>query len=93
MISARLFGGATGVAPVVSRARRVATTWSGRQEAEMDETCDRCGPATRAAYRVHRVSELYLCGHCASRQWRALSAQGWTIWPLDARVLAPQANQ
>jgi hypothetical protein len=58
----------------------------------MTETCDRCGSATRAAYRVDHVGELYLCGHCTSRQWSALSAQGWTIWPLGAQALAPQAN-
>jgi hypothetical protein len=61
----------------------------------MNETCDRCGPAARAAYRVDRVNragELYLCGHCASRQWRALSAQGWTFWPLGVHALAPQAS-
>ena len=51
----------------------------------MNETCDRCGPAIGAAYRVDRVGELYLCGHCASRHWRALSAQGWTLWPLVDR--------
>jgi hypothetical protein len=48
----------------------------------MNQTCDRCGPAIGAACRVDRVGELYLCGHCASRQRRALSAQGWTFWPL-----------
>jgi ribosomal protein S27AE len=58
----------------------------------MNETCDRCGPGTRAAYRVNRAGELYLCGHCASRQWTALSAQGWTIWPLGVHALAPQAS-
>ena len=47
----------------------------------MNETCDPCGPATGAAYRVDRVGELYLCGQCARRHWRALSAQGWTFWP------------
>ena len=26
----------------------------------MNETCDRCGPAVRAAYRVDRDRELYL---------------------------------
>jgi len=31
----------------------------------MSETCDRCGPAVVAPYRVHRDRELYLCGHCA----------------------------
>jgi ribosomal protein S27AE len=62
---------------------------------EMNETCDRCGPAVGAAYRVDRVNragELYLCGHCGSRQWRALSAQGWTFWPLGLHALAPQAS-
>ena len=34
---------------------------------DWDETCDRCGPAVRAAYRVHRDGDLYLCGHCTSR--------------------------
>jgi hypothetical protein len=61
----------------------------------MNQTCDRCGPAIGAAYRVDRVNragELYLCGHCASRQWRALSAQGWTFWPLGVHALAPQAS-
>ena len=48
----------------------------------MNEACDRCGPATGAAYRVDRVGELYLCGQCAARHWRALSAQGWTFRPL-----------
>jgi ribosomal protein S27AE len=62
------------------------------QVEEMNETCDRCGPAVRAAYRVDRVGELYLCGHCASQQWRALSAQGWTFWPLGVHALAPQAG-
>jgi ribosomal protein S27AE len=58
----------------------------------MNETCDRCGPAIGAAYRVDRVGELYLCGQCASRHWRALSAQGWTFWPLGVHALAPQAS-
>ena len=46
----------------------------------MTQTCDRCGPAVRAVYRVCRDGELYLCGHCANRFWSALCAQGWTIW-------------
>ena len=54
----------------------------------MSEACDRCGPAVRAAYRMERRGELYLCGHCASRQWAALSAQGWTIWPAGRHALA-----
>lgn len=61
----------------------------------MNEACDRCGPAIGAAYRVDRLDgmgELYLCGHCANRQWRALSAQGWIFWPLGVHALAPQAS-
>jgi hypothetical protein len=61
----------------------------------MNETCDGCGPVVGAGYRVdrvNRVGELYLCEPCASRQWPALSAQGWTFWPLGAHVLAPQAR-
>ena len=54
----------------------------------MNETCDGCGPAVRAVYRVHRDGELYLCRHCASRLWPALSAQGWTISPADEHALA-----
>ena len=57
----------------------------------MNETCDQCGPAIGAAYRVDRGGELYLCGHCASRHWRALSAQGWIFWPLGVHAIAPQA--
>ena len=57
----------------------------------MNQTCDRCGPAVRAAYRVERGGELYLCGHCTSQLWTALSAQGWTIWPAGGHALAPQA--
>ena len=62
-------------------------------EADMSEACDRCGPAVRAAYRVERHGELYLCRHCASRQWAALSAQGWTIWPASVLAVAPQADE
>jgi len=57
----------------------------------MNESCDRCGPAVRAAYRVDRDGELYLCRHCMSGLWPALSAQGWTIWPTGEHALAPQA--
>ena len=53
----------------------------------MNETCDRCGPAVRALYRVGRRGELYLCGHCARQLWPALSAQGWTIWPAGEQAL------
>jgi hypothetical protein len=58
----------------------------------MNETCDRCGPAVHAVYRVDRDGELYLCLHCASQFWAALSAQGWIISPIDERALAPQAS-
>jgi hypothetical protein len=57
----------------------------------MNETCDRCGPAVRAVYRVDRSGELYLCTHCTNRLWGALAAQGWTIWPVAELALAPQA--
>ena len=57
----------------------------------MGETCDRCGPAVRAAYRVARTGDLYLCRMCASRLWKALAAQGWTFWPLGVHAIAPQA--
>jgi hypothetical protein len=33
----------------------------------MNETCDRCGPAVRAVYRVDRDGELYLCRHCKNQ--------------------------
>jgi hypothetical protein len=59
----------------------------------MNETCDRCGPAVRAAYRVHKRGELYLCRNCAPQLWSALSAQDWTIWPVDAYAGAPQTDR
>jgi hypothetical protein len=59
----------------------------------MNETCDRCGPAVAAVYRVERYGELYLCGHCTNRLWAALFAQGWTIWPAGEHALMPQANE
>ncbi len=58
----------------------------------MNEACDRCGPSVQAAYRVERRGELYLCGHCASQQWAALCARGWTISPVGVLALAPQAS-
>jgi hypothetical protein len=57
---------------------------------EMNQTCDRCGPAVRAVYRVYRDGELYLCGHCANQLRPALSAQGWTIRLIGEDALAPQ---
>ena len=59
----------------------------------MNETCDRCGPAVAAVYRVERYGELYLCGHCTNRLSAALFAQGWTIWPAGEHALAPQADE
>ena len=59
----------------------------------MTETCDRCGPAVRAAYRASHGGQLYLCGHCANQLRPALSAQGWDIWPIGGYVLAPRARQ
>ena len=58
---------------------------------ELNQTCDRCGPAVRAAYRVRRDGELYLCRHCANQLRPALSAQGWTIWLIGADALTPLA--
>jgi hypothetical protein len=52
-----------------------------------DQTCDRCGPAVRAVYRVQRQGELYLCKHCANRLWPDLSRRGWTIWPVGDQDL------
>jgi len=60
---------------------------------EMNETCDRCGLAVRAAYRVQRLGEHYLCRHCVPLLWQALSAQGWNIWPVSASALARQADE
>ena len=59
---------------------------------EMNQTCDRCGPAVRAAFRLTRQGEFYLCRHCTTRLWAALSTQGWAIWPVGQDVLVPQAS-
>ena len=48
----------------------------------MPETCDRCGPAVRAAYHTSHTRQLYLCGHCTVQLMPALRAQGWTIRPI-----------
>lgn len=58
----------------------------------MNQTCDRCGPAVRAAYRVHRGGELYLCRHCTNLLRPALSAQGWTIWLIREPLVAVSAT-
>jgi hypothetical protein len=59
----------------------------------MNETCDRCGPAVRAAYRANGSGELYVCGHCARRLRAALSAQGWTIGLIGEPDPVPQATR
>ena len=48
----------------------------------MNEACGRRRSAVRAAYRVYRRGELDLDRHCTSWLRAALSAQGWTIWPV-----------
>ena len=67
------------VAAAHQRPARSARTWTGsgtRPAAAaappqtgrwptMNETCNRCGPAVGAGYRVDRAGELYLCGQCA----------------------------
>jgi hypothetical protein len=58
----------------------------------MNQTCDRHGPAARAAYRITRDGELYLCRHGTTRLGAALSAQGWAIRPIGQHVPSPQAG-
>jgi hypothetical protein len=58
----------------------------------MNETCDRCGPAVRAAYRVDRRGELYLCRHCTNLLRPALSAQGWNIRLIRKQLVAVSAT-
>ncbi len=58
----------------------------------MNETCDRCGPAVSAAYRVDRSGELYLCGHCTNRLGPALSTQGWNIRLIREQLVAVSAT-
>ena len=66
----------------------------------MNETCDRCGPAVHAAYRVdrsdaayrvERSGELCLCGHCTNLLRPALSAQGWNIWVIREQLVTVSA--
>ena len=57
----------------------------------MNQTCDRCGPAVCAAYRVDRSGELYLCRHCTNLLSPALSAQGWNIWLIHKQLVAVSA--
>jgi hypothetical protein len=58
----------------------------------MNETCDRCGPAVRAAYRVDRSGELYLCRHCTNLLRPALSAQGWNVRLIRKQLVAVSAT-
>jgi hypothetical protein len=58
----------------------------------MNETCDRCGPAVRAAYRVDRSGELYLCRHCTHLLRPALSDQGWNILLIRKQLVAVSAT-
>src|SRR5690242_18029829 len=58
-----------------------------------DQTCDRCGPAVRAAYGVRRDGELYLCRRCANRFWPELSARGWTIWAVGEHAVPGEGNR
>lgn len=57
----------------------------------MNETCDRCGPAVRAAYRTARGGQLYLCQHGTAQLSPALRAQGWTIFPAGHNSLSGRA--
>ena len=58
----------------------------------MNETCDRCGTAVHAAYRVDRSGELYLCRHCANLPWPVLSAQGGNIRLIREPLVAVSAT-
>ena len=51
----------------------------------MNETCDRCGPAVRAIYRVFRRGELYLCRHCTNQLRAALVN---AVTPDDIKAIA-----
>lgn len=54
-------------------------------------TCDHCGPYVKAAYCAEKeLAALYLCGHCASKHQPALTVKGWTLSPIDVKVIAPQ---
>lgn len=58
----------------------------------MNQTCDRCGPAVRAAYRVNRSGELYLCRHRLNSFWPALIAQGWNVRLIRQQLVTAQAT-
>jgi hypothetical protein len=64
----------------------------------MNETCDRCGPAVRAAYRAVRGGQLYLCQHCTAQLSPALreagpSGQQDTIRSADEPQLAQRTSR
>jgi hypothetical protein len=65
---------------------------SGRRPGR-NQTCDRCGPAVRAAYRASRSGQLHLCGHCTNQLRPALSAQGWTIWQIAKPAVGPPGSE
>jgi ribosomal protein S14 len=67
-------------------------TPAGHRPRDTNQTCDRCGPPARAAYRLTRKGELYLCRHCTIQLWAALSAEGWAISPAARHPLVPQAG-
>lgn len=52
-------------------------------EAIMHESCDRCGPHTRAVFRAAKNElVLTLCGHHTDRLRPHLCSAGWTVLPL-----------
>jgi hypothetical protein len=58
----------------------------------MNESCDRCGPGTRAAYRADKAGlTLALCGHCTLVHNVVLAARGWLITLLTSPV--PQLSE
>jgi hypothetical protein len=63
------------------------------RDMEMNETCDRCGPAVLAVQSVERsgLYKLHFCRHCTNRLRDALSTQGRIIWPVAELVFARQA--
>lgn len=79
----------TAAAAQANSPNTITCTSDGRLE--MNETCDRCGPAVRAVYRVDRDGELYLCGHCTNQLRPVLSAQGWSVRLIGEHTLAPHA--
>jgi hypothetical protein len=60
----------------------------------MTSTCDRCGPAVKAAYIAEKedtIAALHFCSHCANDYYQALTTEGWILTPLDLAAIAPQA--